>query len=111
MNLQPLAISIASKGKGPLFLNQKSLNQLKFSDIELHSLDKEKVKVVSIEEAQEPEILEELGLPKMVLIIASNECDILRISLSLCISLICQNVWSRNLLVKTYLNTPVSTRE
>ena len=36
---------------------------MKFSDIELHSLDKEKVKVLSIEEENEMDILKELGLP------------------------------------------------
>ena len=35
----------------------------KFSDIELHSLDSEKVKVLSIEEENQAEILKELGLP------------------------------------------------
>ncbi len=52
------------QGKGTFVSKSKVSQSIKFSDIELHSLDKEKVKVVSIEEAQEPEILEELGLPK-----------------------------------------------
>ena len=35
---------------------------MKFSDIELHSIDQEKVKVLSVEEDNQPEILKELGL-------------------------------------------------
>ena len=46
---------------------------MKFSDIELHSIDQEKVKVLSVEEDNQPEILKELGLAaKVHPIIESN---------------------------------------
>ena len=45
-------------------LSKSKVSQnVKFSDIELHSLDSEKVKVLSIEEDNQAEILKELGLP------------------------------------------------
>ncbi len=48
---------IVSKEKGPLFRKSKVSQNVKFSDIELHSLDSEKVKVLSIEEENQAEIL------------------------------------------------------
>ncbi|MGM9903760.1 GntR family transcriptional regulator [Enterococcus sp. 10A9_DIV0425] len=52
------------QGKGTFVSKSKVSQSVKFSDIELHSLDKEKVKVLSVEEANDPVILNELGLPK-----------------------------------------------
>ncbi|QIT57465.1 GntR family transcriptional regulator [Enterococcus faecium] len=51
------------QGKGTFVSKSKVSQSVKFSDIELHSLDKEKVKVLSIEEENEMDILKELGLP------------------------------------------------
>ncbi|MGC6767524.1 GntR family transcriptional regulator [Enterococcus sp. LJL128] len=51
------------QGKGTFVSKSKVSQSVKFSDIELHSLDTEKIKVLSIEEEQNPEILKELGLP------------------------------------------------
>ncbi|MBP1044647.1 GntR family transcriptional regulator [Enterococcus sp. BWM-S5] len=51
------------QGKGTFVSKSKISQNVKFSDIELHSLDTEKVQVLSIEEEQEPDILKELGLP------------------------------------------------
>ncbi len=51
------------QGKGTFVSKSKVSQNVKFSDIELHSLDSEKVKVLSIEEDNQAEILKELGLP------------------------------------------------
>lgn len=51
------------QGKGTFVSKSKVSQSVKFSDIELHSLDKEKVKVLAIEEENHPTILKELGLP------------------------------------------------
>ena len=51
------------QGKGTFVSKSKVSQNVKFSDIELHSLDSEKVKVLSIEEENQAEILKELGLP------------------------------------------------
>ena len=51
------------QGKGTFVSKSKVSQNVKFSDIELHSLDSEKVKVLSIEEDTQAEILKELGLP------------------------------------------------
>lgn len=51
------------QGKGTFVSKSKVSQSVKFSDIELHSLDSERVEVLSIEEENEPEILKELGLP------------------------------------------------
>ncbi|HBI1675309.1 TPA: GntR family transcriptional regulator [Enterococcus faecalis] len=51
------------QGKGTFVSKSKISQNVKFSDIELHSLDSEKVKVLSIEEENQAEILKELGLP------------------------------------------------
>lgn len=51
------------QGKGTFVSKSKVSQNVKFSDIELHSLDKERVKVLSIEEENQPTILKELGLP------------------------------------------------
>ncbi len=50
------------QGKGTFVSKSKVSQNVKFSDIELHSLDTEKVQVISIEEANDPQILKELGL-------------------------------------------------
>lgn len=51
------------QGKGTFVSKSKVSQNVKFSDIELHSLDAEKVQVLSVTEEQEPAILKELGLP------------------------------------------------
>lgn len=51
------------QGKGTFVSKAKVSQNVKFSDIELHSLDAEKIKVLSIEEDNQPAILKELGLP------------------------------------------------
>lgn len=51
------------QGKGTFVSKSKVSQSVKFSDIELHSLDKEKVKVLAIEEENHPTILKKLGLP------------------------------------------------
>lgn len=51
------------QGKGTFVSKSKVSQSVKFSDIELHSLDKEKVRVLAIEEENHPTILKELGLP------------------------------------------------
>lgn len=50
------------QGKGTFLSKSKVAQNVKFSDIENHSLDEETVKVLSIEEENEPVILNELGL-------------------------------------------------
>ena len=50
------------QGKGTFVSKAKVSQNVKFSDIELHSIDQEKVKVLSVEEDNQPEILKELGL-------------------------------------------------
>ncbi|MFB8530129.1 GntR family transcriptional regulator [Enterococcus casseliflavus] len=50
------------QGKGTFVSKAKVSHSVKFSDIELHSLDQEKVKVLAVEEGNDPEILKELGL-------------------------------------------------
>ena len=50
------------QGKGTFVSKAKVSQSVKFSDIELHSLDQEKVKVLTVEEGNDPEILKELGL-------------------------------------------------
>ncbi|WP_348921223.1 GntR family transcriptional regulator [Enterococcus rotai] len=51
------------QGKGTFVSKAKISQNVKFSDIELHSLDTEKVQVISVEEENKPEILKQLGLP------------------------------------------------
>lgn len=51
------------QGKGTFVSKSKVSKNVKFSDIELHSLDNETVHVIAIKEQNEPEILEALGLP------------------------------------------------
>ncbi|MBL1225049.1 GntR family transcriptional regulator [Enterococcus sp. BWR-S5] len=51
------------QGKGTFVSKSKVSQNVKFSDIELHSLDTETVDVLSIHEEKEPDILKELGLP------------------------------------------------
>ncbi|WP_321388041.1 GntR family transcriptional regulator [uncultured Enterococcus sp.] len=51
------------QGKGTFVSKSKVSQNVKFSDIELHSLDTETVDVLSIHEENEPDILKELGLP------------------------------------------------
>lgn len=51
------------QGKGTFVSKSKVSQNVKFSDIELHSLDSETVRVLSIAEEKQPEILTELGLP------------------------------------------------
>ena len=50
------------QGKGTYVSKSKISQNVKFSDIELHSQDHETVKVLSIKEENEPSILKELGL-------------------------------------------------
>lgn len=50
------------QGKGTFVSKSKVSQSVKFSDIELHSLDTEKIQVISVEEEKQPEILRELGL-------------------------------------------------
>lgn len=50
------------QGKGTFVSKSKVAHSVKFSDIENHSLESETVKVVSVEEEQDPVILKELGL-------------------------------------------------
>lgn len=52
------------QGKGTFVSKSKVAQTVKFSDIENHSPDKETIKVLSIEEAADLEILNELGLAK-----------------------------------------------
>ncbi|WP_086347967.1 GntR family transcriptional regulator [Candidatus Enterococcus clewellii] len=51
------------QGKGTFVSKSKISQSVKFSDIELHAIDTEKVEVLSVKEEQEPAILKELGLP------------------------------------------------
>ncbi len=50
------------QGKGTYVSKSKVSQNVKFSDIELHSHEDETVKVLSVEEGNDPEILKELGL-------------------------------------------------
>lgn len=50
------------QGKGTFVSKSKVAQNVKFSDIENHSLDAETVKVISVEEEQDPDILAKLGL-------------------------------------------------
>lgn len=51
------------QGKGTYVSKSKISQNVKFSDIELHSHDHETVKVLSIQEGNDSEILKELNLP------------------------------------------------
>ena len=51
------------QGKGTFVSKSKVSQNVKFSDIELHSPDSEKIQVLSIEEDNNPAILTELKLP------------------------------------------------
>ncbi|MBX8935384.1 GntR family transcriptional regulator [Enterococcus gilvus] len=50
------------QGKGTFVSKSKVSKNVKFSDIELHSPDSERTKVLSVVEENQPEILKELGL-------------------------------------------------
>lgn len=67
------------QGKGTFVSKSKVSQNVKFSDIELHSLDSEKVKVLSIEEENQAEILKELAYQLTLLIIESSVYAILKI--------------------------------
>lgn len=51
------------QGKGTFVSKSKVSQNVKFSDIELHSPETERVRVLSITEENDPEILKELALP------------------------------------------------
>lgn len=50
------------QGKGTFVSKSKVSQSVKLSDIELHSIDSEKIEVLSVAEEAQPEILKELGL-------------------------------------------------
>lgn len=52
------------QGKGTFVSKAKVSQSVKFSDIELHTIDTERVAVLSLTLEQKPEILAELGLPE-----------------------------------------------
>lgn len=78
------------QGKGTFVSKAKVSQSVKFSDIELHSLDQEKVKVLAVEEGNDPEILKELDWLPVLPTTESNESAILATFLSWFTSLICR---------------------